>query len=104
MLGGREAGSAPGPGHALVSVEGVAKVFRRHGRVVKALADVNLRVNEGEFVCLLGPSGCGKSTLLNIIAGILPYDDGRVAVNGAPVKGPAPTGACCSKAPCCSRG
>ena len=78
MLGGRGPGSAPGPGHALVSVEGVAKVFRRHGRVVKALADVNLRVNEGEFVCLLGPSGCGKSTLLNIIAGILPYDDGRV--------------------------
>ena len=81
-----------GPGAPLVSVQGVAKVFRRHGRAIKALADVNLSVNEGEFVSLLGPSGCGKSTLLNIIAGILPY------------AAPAPTGACCSKAPCCSAG
>jgi NitT/TauT family transport system ATP-binding protein len=80
----------PGDRPALVSVEGVGKVFRRHGRTVKALGDVNLTVNEGEFVCLLGPSGCGKSTLLNIVAGILPYDDGRVAVNGKAVTGPGP--------------
>ena len=89
---------------ALVYVEGVGKVFRRHGRKVKALTDVNLTVNEGEFVCLLGPSGCGKSTLLNIVAGILPYDEGSVVVDGKVVSGPAPTGACFSKAPCFSRG
>jgi len=89
VLGGPQTERPPGD-RALVSVEGVAKVFRRHGRVIKALADVNLTVHEGEFVCLLGPSGCGKSTLLNIIAGILPYDDGRVVVNGAPVRGPGP--------------
>jgi NitT/TauT family transport system ATP-binding protein len=81
---------APGSSAALVTVEGVGKVFRRHGRTVKALADVNLTVNEGEFVCLLGPSGCGKSTLLNIVAGILPYDEGRVVVNGRAVTGPGP--------------
>ena len=73
---------------ALVYVERVGKVFRRHGRKVKALTDVNLTVNEGEFVCLLGPSGCGKSTLLNIVAGILPYDEGSVVVDGKVVSGP----------------
>jgi ABC-type nitrate/sulfonate/bicarbonate transport system ATPase subunit len=80
----------PGDWAGLVNVDSVDKVFRRHGRTIKALAGVNLTVNEGEFVCLLGPSGCGKSTLLNIIAGILPYDDGRVVVNGKAVTGPGP--------------
>ena len=80
----------PGDSAVLVSVEGVGKVFRRHGRTIKALAGVNLTVNEGEFVCLLGPSGCGKSTLLNIVAGILPYDEGSVVVNGKAVTGPGP--------------
>ena len=75
-------------GRCLVAVERVSKVFRRHGRTIKALAEVNLTVNEGEFVCLLGPSGCGKSTLLNIVAGILSYDEGSVVVNGKMVTGP----------------
>jgi NitT/TauT family transport system ATP-binding protein len=75
-------------GTALVTVERVGKVFRRHGRNIKALVDVDLEVNEGEFVCLLGPSGCGKSTLLNIVAGVLPYDEGRVVVDGKLVTGP----------------
>ena len=78
----------PPDGIALVIVERVGKIFRRHGKTIKALADVNLTVNEGEFVCLLGPSGCGKSTLLNIVAGILPYDEGSVVVDGKPVSGP----------------
>jgi NitT/TauT family transport system ATP-binding protein len=89
-------GTVVGPGtagedqSALVSVRRVGKVFRRHGRTIKALADVNLTVNEREFVCLLGPSGCGKSTLLNIVAGILPYDEGSVVVDGKMVTGPGP--------------
>lgn len=78
----------PPQGRALVTLEGVGKVFRRHGRTIKALADVNLTVAEGEFVCLLGPSGCGKSTLLNIVAGALSYDEGSVVVDGKTVTGP----------------
>lgn len=51
------------------------------------LKDVNLTINQGEFVCLLGPSGCGKSTLLNIIAGLDVPTSGTVTNNGVEIKG-----------------
>jgi NitT/TauT family transport system ATP-binding protein len=73
----------------LVKVTGVGKTFQRGGRRTTALAGVDLTVARGEFVCLLGPSGCGKSTLLNILAGILPYEEGSAEVNGHRVKGPS---------------
>lgn len=47
-----------------------------------AVEDVNLRVEEGEFVTLLGPSGCGKSTLLNITAGLEDLTSGEIRING----------------------
>ncbi len=60
------------------------------GESVHALDDINLEVEEGELVAVVGPSGCGKSTLLNILAGLLPYREGQVKVDGAPVHGPGP--------------
>ena len=70
-------------------LERVSKTFRtgRSGDVA-ALADIDLTVTEGEFVCLVGPSGCGKSTLLNIIAGLDLPDEGRVLADGQPVSRP----------------
>lgn len=47
-----------------------------------AVEDVNLRVEEGEFVTLLGPSGCGKSTLLNMTAGLEDVTSGEIRING----------------------
>ena len=47
----------------------------------KALTDINLTVNEGEFISIVGPSGCGKSTLLSIIAGLTPVADGYFVNN-----------------------
>jgi len=47
---------------------------------IKVLKDLNLSINEGEFLVLLGPSGCGKSTLLNCIAGLLDVSAGQIFI------------------------
>lgn len=53
----------------------------------KILSDVSMDVAEGAFISILGPSGCGKSTLLNILAGLLPLEEGAFYVDDAPVSG-----------------
>ncbi len=52
---------------AIIELNGISKVFRTKEIETTALENVNLQVEEGEFVSIMGPSGCGKSTLLNII-------------------------------------
>lgn len=49
---------------------------------IKALREINVEINMGEFVAIMGPSGCGKSTLLNMIAGLDKPDFGEVIVDG----------------------
>ena len=46
------------------------------------LNDINVNIDEGEFLVLVGPSGCGKSTLLNCIAGLEPVSGGTVIIDG----------------------
>jgi NitT/TauT family transport system ATP-binding protein len=55
-----------------------------------AFTDVSLNVADGEFVSIVGPSGCGKTTLLNIVAGLLPYEEGTLTIGGEKVSGPGP--------------
>jgi NitT/TauT family transport system ATP-binding protein len=66
-----------------VSLRGVSKTFGTGSHAVTALADVDLEVARGEFVCLIGASGCGKSTILNLVAGLDAPTSGAVDVNGA---------------------
>jgi NitT/TauT family transport system ATP-binding protein len=74
-----------------LSCRHVGKVWPGPGGLsVTALRDIDLTVENGEFVAILGPSGCGKSTLLELIAGLEPLSSGRVALDGKPVSGPAP--------------
>ena len=71
-----------------VSVQHVFKSYPHNGQPLPVLHDVNLIVEEGEFVCLLGPSGCGKSTIIHLIAGLERPDAGAVLIDGQPVTGP----------------
>ena len=49
------------------------------------LRNMDLKVEQGEFITLLGPSGCGKTTVLNLIGGFLPVDSGRILLDGEDV-------------------
>ena len=61
-------------------IDNVSKSFvSRTGHTLPVLQDINLTVNEEEFVALVGPSGCGKSTLLNITAGLLAPTSGSAS-------------------------
>ena len=66
-----------------IELHGVSKVYRTTHGTVEALKSVDLRIEEGEFLCILGPSGCGKSTLLRILAGLLSETWGEVIVRAA---------------------
>jgi NitT/TauT family transport system ATP-binding protein len=76
---------------AEVQLTNVRQIFRRSGgALVEAVANVSLTIRAHEFVCLIGTSGCGKTTLLQLVAGLMPVTHGRLAVDGAPIKGPSP--------------
>jgi NitT/TauT family transport system ATP-binding protein len=62
--------------------------LEHQARDVPALDDVSLSVADGEFMAIVGPSGCGKTSLLNIVAGLLPYEQGSVSIDGKRVEGP----------------
>ena len=76
-------------GRPLVELKGV-NMFYSGKQQVEALANVDLTIHEGEFVCALGPSGCGKSTLLNLIAGLLKPSGGTITMKGQPITGVDP--------------
>jgi NitT/TauT family transport system ATP-binding protein len=60
----------------------------RNGQHFCAVKDVSFSVAGHEFVTLIGPSGCGKSTVLKVVAGVIPYQSGRMMLDGQPVRGP----------------
>lgn len=74
----------------ILDIRGVNKQFELQGQRIDALRDANLRVNKGEFVCLIGASGCGKSTLLRIVAGFETPTQGDALMWDMPIVGPGP--------------
>jgi NitT/TauT family transport system ATP-binding protein len=75
---------------ALLEVKNVSRYYGKGAKRFLAVHDINLKINPGEFVCLLGPSGCGKSTLLRMITGLNPTSEGQVLYRGQPQSGVNP--------------
>ncbi len=73
----------------IVSIKQLTKTFQTKENTVTALEQVDLSVEEGDFVSIIGGSGCGKSTLLRIIGGLETAYQGEVLVEGKPVSGPS---------------
>ena len=72
-----------------IEFSGVKKSFRRpDGEIVHALNGVDLKIEQGDFVCLIGPSGCGKSTMLRLLAGLDQPTEGAVYLDGEKITRP----------------
>lgn len=72
----------------ILTIQNLTKQFGTGTKTKNVLQDINLTVEEGEFLSLIGPSGCGKSTLLRIIGGLDTSYQGRVQFAGREVTGP----------------
>ena len=67
---------------SMIGIENLSLVFDTNDGPVNALSDINLNINEGDFVSFIGPSGCGKTTLLRVIADLEQQTAGSIRVNG----------------------
>jgi len=82
---------------AYLEIRGVGKSYRRGASGTSAqsgrlavLCDIDLAIDENEFVCVVGRSGSGKTTLISLIAGLLEPDAGEILLEGKPISGPGP--------------
>jgi len=66
----------------IVEIQSLTKHYWKGGQIVPVLTDINLVIQEGDFLALMGPSGSGKSTLLNLIAGLDRPTSGILRVGG----------------------
>lgn len=73
-----------------VYIEDVNMRFETKKGTFEALKNINLSINQGEFISIIGHSGCGKSTVLNLIAGLLLPSEGHVFCAGREVAQPGP--------------
>jgi NitT/TauT family transport system ATP-binding protein len=67
---------------AVIEARNLSLTFATADGPVYALSNIDLKVNEGEFVSFIGPSGCGKTTLLRVIADLEQASEGTISVNG----------------------
>jgi NitT/TauT family transport system ATP-binding protein len=75
--------ASPAPERTSVAIRNVSKEFKGG---TTALEDIDLEIEQREFISLIGPSGCGKSTLLRIVGDLIEPTGGEVTVNGKPAR------------------
>jgi len=82
---------------AYLELRGICKNYVRSAHApsqangkLPVLRDVNLNIDENEFVCVVGRSGSGKTTLISLIAGLIEPDLGEILLEGKPIDGPSP--------------
>ena len=73
-----------------LEIDNVSVIFKSRGESFIAVRDVDVKVDEGEFVTIIGHSGCGKSTVLNVIAGLIVPARGGAVLAGREIDGPSP--------------
>lgn len=73
-----------------VGLKDIIVSYGTNGCRTTALDNINICIDDGDFVSLIGPSGCGKSTLLDLVAGLRRPTSGQVLVNGHEISGPGP--------------
>jgi nitrate/nitrite transport system ATP-binding protein len=75
---------------AFLELKNVSKSFGTGSGKIEVLSDINLRMEEGEFLAIVGFTGSGKTTLINLISGLEQPDSGEILLKGKPVTGPGP--------------
>ena len=70
-----------------IDIKSAGKIYPNGTR---ALEDVSITINDGEFVVLVGPSGCGKTTLLRMVAGLEDITEGEISIGDKTVNDVAP--------------
>jgi bicarbonate transport system ATP-binding protein len=78
------------PAPPLLRFNALGKTYPTPTGPYPVLENVNLDVNQGEFICVIGHSGCGKSTLLNMVSGFATPTSGQVLLKGKPIERPGP--------------
>lgn len=74
----------------LIVIKNVSKTYVSRTSTVKAVEDISVSIDKGDFVVVVGASGCGKTTLLSLIAGFITADSGEIYIRGQRLNGPGP--------------
>lgn len=75
---------------SFLELTNVSKGFGPSGNRTEVLSNINLKIEQGEFVAIVGYSGAGKTTLISLIAGLIQPDQGTVVLEGKEIKSPGP--------------